>query len=471
MHDLESSLARVRGAWMAGRSALEYCPPEWRGAIDGADAECALAALAGHATAVLFRPAPSEPPEPPEPRPTLPGLALPSLSESLRPQARRLMAKQKSRALSERHFIGFIAARGYAMHPADWMPGPRDDWAPDAYAPWLDWIRGEDKPHPPPSFALDTYERWSPAMQRAALAALRRRDPGAARAIIVAKAPSESAEGRMTLMEILETGLSDQDVEFLELLASDRSDRVRALARIYLARLGRQVDADALAAELADTLVVRRTQLAIGARESAAQNVRRRDLFKLVSLAGLARALGLTEEEIVETAPAGDPKGVDAFVQMIAATGSDRACRTLFHQMLDDEAPPLALVFPLRSRLTRDEGRALQPQILKRDGEMFETTLTLAERALGEATLPALLASPSYAALVALVDVARGEDEAQRRAADAILETALNRLALLADAPAATDLLVRLAASGLSPADPRLDLMRLNAALTMEIVS
>lgn len=275
----------------------------------------------------------------------------------------------------------------------------------------------------------------------------------------------------MTLMEILETGLSDQDVEFLELLASDRSDRVRALARIYLARLGRQVDADALAAELADTLVVRRTQLAIDARQSAAQNARRRDLFKLVSLPGLARALGLTEEEIVETAPAGDPKGVDAFVQMVAATGSDRACRTLFHQMLDDEAPPLAFALPLRSRLTRDEGRAMQPQILKRDGEMFETTLTLAERALGEATLPALLASPSYAALVALVDVARGEDEAQRRAADAILETALNRLALLADAPAATDLLARLAASGLSPADPRLDLMRLNAALTMEIVS
>jgi hypothetical protein len=475
MHDLESSFAQVRGAWMAGRSAFEYCPPEWRGAIERADTECTLAALVGHAIAVLFRPAPMTPPEP---RPPLPSLALPILPEPFRPRVRRLMATQKGGTLIERHLIDFIAARGYAMHPADWMPSPRGDRTPDGYAPWLDWIRGEDKPFPPPSFTLDAYERWSPAMLRAVLADLRLRDPGAARAVIAAKAPSEPAERRVMLIEILETELSDQDVEFLETQASDRSDRVQALARLYLARLGRQGGADANARELAEMLDVRNgaeprlgAQLAIGALRSPAQNARRRDLFKLVGLAGLARALGLTEEEIVAAAPAGASEGLDAFVQMVAATGSDRACRMLLDHMLDDEAFPLAHARPLASRLTREEQRALQRRIMMRDTEMFETTLALTGRALGEAPLSALLASPAYSALMSAVEAACGEDEARRRDAEPILETALSRLALLAATPAAAALLERLTASGLSPADPKLDLLRLNAALTMESVS
>ena len=475
MHDLEVSLAQVRGAWMVGRSAFEYCPPEWRGAIEGADSECALAALAGHAAAVLFRPMPTTPAEP---RALLPRLALPTLPEPLRPQVRRLMATQKGKAPIERHVIAFIAARGYAMHPADWMPSPRDDWTPGVYAPWLDWIRGEDKPFPPPAFTLDAHDQWSPAMRRAALVALRVRDADAARTIIAAKAASEPAERRVMLIECLETGLSDQDAECLEVLANDRSDRVQALARLYLARLGRPADADALATELADMLEVRnsgvlrrRTQLAIDALKSTAQNARRRDLFKLVSLAALARALRLTEEEIMQTAPAGAPDGVEAFVQMVAATGSDRACRMLLDRMLDDGDAPLACHRPLVSRLTREERRAMQPRIMKRDDEMFETTLALMGHALGDAPLSALLASPSYATLMNAVAAARGEDEAQRRAADAIIETALSRLALLANAPAAAALPAHLTASGLSPADPRLNPLRLNAALTTEIAS
>ena len=113
----------------------------------------------------------------------------------------------------------------------------------------------------------------------------------------------------------------------------------------------------------------------------------------------------------------------------------------------------------------------MQPRIMKRDDEMFETTLALMGHALGDAPLSALLASPSYATLMNAVAAARGEDEAQRRAADAIIETALSRLALLANAPAAAALPAHLTASGLSPADPRLNPLRLNAALTTEIAS
>src|SRR6516225_7919904 len=177
MHDLESSLAQVRSAWMAARSALEHCPAEWRDVIEGADAECTLAALTGHATAVLFRPAPATPLEP---RPLLPALALPTLPEAVRPRLRRAMAAQKGGPSLEQPLIDFVTARGYAVHPADWMPSPRDDWAPDLYAPWLDWVRAENAPVPEAVFALDTYDQWPWAERRVALAALRASDPAAA---------------------------------------------------------------------------------------------------------------------------------------------------------------------------------------------------------------------------------------------------------------------------------------------------
>ncbi len=257
MHEIESSLAQMRDAWMSGHSALDHCPAAWRGAAEGDDAEGALAALAGHALQALFRAAP---PALIEPRAPLPRLEAPTLPEALRPRARRLLATPKARGLIERALIDFVAARGYVMHPFDWTPSPRDDWAADLYAAWLDWARGEEKPLPPPAFGPDTYDQWSFAMRRVALAALRASDPDAARAIIVAKAPSEPAERRALLIGILEAGLSDADVEFLEAQANDRSDRVQALARRYLARLGRRVDADALATELADMLEVRRSE-------------------------------------------------------------------------------------------------------------------------------------------------------------------------------------------------------------------
>jgi uncharacterized protein DUF5691 len=472
MHDLEAFLTRARSAWMAGRSALEYCPAEWRGAMEGEDAECALAALTGHATAVLFRPAPAAPLDP---RPLLPSLALPTLPEHVRPRLRRAMAAQKAGASLERALIDLVTARGFAVHPADWMPSPRDDWAPDLYAPWLDWVRAEDKPTPDTAFKLETYGQWPWAERRVALAALRESDPGAARAIIAAKASAEPAERRIKLIEILETKLSQDDGEFLDSLANDRSDRVQALARAYLARLGRHAETGALAAELAEMLetgkvglVQRRTQLVIKTLKAATQSARRRDLFTQVNLADLAGALGVSEHRLVETTPSGTAEGIEAFVQMVAATGSDDARHMLLDRMLDDADFSLAYARPLGPRLSTHERRAILPRIMERDSDMFVTSLALMGRTLGEAPLSALLASPGYAALTSGVEAALRGDEAQRSQAAKSLEATLNRIALLIDAAAAAELMTRLTASDLSPADPKLDMLHLNAALVPE---
>jgi Family of unknown function (DUF5691) len=474
MDELETPLTQVRSAWMAGRSAVEHCPPEWRAAAEGPDAECALVALTGHAAAVLFRPAP---PAPLEPRPLLPRLALPSVPEAVRPRLRRVLARKELGQL-ERPLIDLVAARGFAMHPADWLPSRSDDWVPDLYAPWLDWVRAESKAAPASAFDLESYDQYSWTERRAALAALRERDPAAARAIIAAKAASEPAERRVRLVEILEVRLSADDGTFLESLASDRSDRVRALASAYLARLGWQTDTDALAAELAEMvqigkvgLVQRRTQLTIKPLKTGAQHARRQDLFKLVSFAGLVRALGVSEQQILETFPTGTVEGVEAFVQMVAVTGSDDARRALFDLMLDDAAPSLAHARPLAPRLSVEERRALLPRLMKRDTDAFETTLALMGRTLGEASLSALLASPGYAQLMSMVETATRADETAAKSAGHVLAAMLDRVALLVDAAAAAALIARLTTAGLSPADPKLDMLHLNATLVPEKTS
>jgi hypothetical protein len=150
---------------------------------------------------------------------------------------------------------------------------------------------------------------------------------------------------------------------------------------------------------------------------------------------------------------------------MVAATGSDHACRTLFTRILDDDDFPLADAQLLASRLRAEERRALLPKILKRDTVGFATR-SLMGRDLGKAPLSALLASPSYAALMSAVEAARSEDPTKRGPAEAMLEAVLPRVGFIADALAAADLIQRLTAAGLSTADPRLDSLRLNAALT-----
>jgi hypothetical protein len=471
MQELEVTLARVRSAWMAGRSALDHCPAEWREAVAHQHGEAGLAALTGHATSVLFRNVPGTALEP---RPLLPALALPVIAEPLRPRFRRILTAKGGPSV-ERHLIDLIAARGHSVHPADWLPTPQDDWVPDVYAPWLDWVRTETRTTADHSaLTIETYDRWPWAERRAELARLRIADPAAALLIIAAKAASEPAERRVRLLEILETRLSEADAEFLESLAGDRSERVQALARTYLARLGKVADTGDLAAELADTvtlgkvgLIKRRTRLVIKPLNNSAQKARRRELFTLVSVSALARALGVPEQQLVEAPPDGPPDDIGSFLHMMAATGSDAALHALLNGMLADDSTPVSQLRLLTPRLSAAERQALLPQIMARDAEGLEATLAIAGRELGAMPIAPLLASPTYTALSRLLDALNVEDP-HRTSKTAALGVTLNRIALLLDAPGAADLVARVGIWGLSPADPKLDLLHLNAALTME---
>lgn len=470
MHEIDAALAQMRNAWLAGRAASDAAPMAWREAI-GND-ELALVALAGHATDVLTRRAPGMALEE---RPLLPQLAAPLIPEALRARFRRLLASPKNAPSIERPLISFAAARNFVSHPADWMPDAKDDWAPEVYAPWLDWARAETAAAPNDDpLSIEAYEQWSWSERRKALAAMRAHDQAAARAIIAAKAGSEPAERRLRLIEALQTGLSEADAEYLESLAKDRSDRVQALARALLARLGRGPDTSELAAELAAMLelkqagfIKRHKQLTIKQLKTSAQALRRRELFGLVPLASLATALGVSELELV-TEPIAEG-GIGEFADHVAATGSDGAVRVLLEYLLakKDRLSASACV-RLVDRLTATERKAVVPRIMAQDDDMFYTTLAIAGDSLGHAPIEALLVSPNCAALQPSVEASvQGADFGQERGAP-MLHLLLPRIGLLLDAPSARSFLDQVIAWGLSPADPRLDMLHLNIALTPE---
>lgn len=470
MRDLARSLPLMRNAWFAGRPALEHAPPPWRDlAGEGPGAEAALAALAGAAAEIAFRPAP---PATLTLRPLLPKLRLPTLAETLRPRARRLLATLKAAAAEP--LLHLLAARGYSIHPADWLPGPRDEWVPDVYAPWVDWVAAETRARPPTDLSVDTYEDWPWVERRAALIDLRRRDAAAALAIVAAKAASEPAERRAKLVEILAENLSADDATFLEGLSTDRSARVKEIARHFLARLGKGVEPGALEAELAAMLDVRKTgvlarrfQLSLPKLKTAPMNARRRELFGLVSLAGLARSLGVDEMRLVESAPAGDGDAIAAFVDMATATGSDAARRALLDRLLEGRWP-MAFIERFAHGLAAPERAALLAAVLARDDASFAASRFFAGAALGSVTLHALDAAPGLADLIATLRSAiggeGGEDVGARRQA----QESLFNLGCLLDAEAAQALIGRAVALGLSPADPMLDLLQFNAALKPE---
>lgn len=470
--ELSTEIPRMRAAWTAGRSALPACPADWRAAAgEGVGAEAGLVAIAGHATQTIFRPTA---PQALTPRPLLPRLPAPRPPPVARARLARLLAGHRDEVLVQ-PLIELLAARGYITHPADWMPSARDDWAPAIYAPWLTWAAAERPARHEDELTLAAYDDWPWAQRRAALAVLRRRNPAAAREIVAAKAAAEPAERRLKLVEVLQDRLEASDGPLLEGLVKDRSDRVQALAKRLLARLGRAGGDAELAGELAQMveftkvgLIRRRHLLRLKALKTQAQENRRRDLLGLVTLPDLAAALGVSEAALVEEAPEGDTVALLAFVELVAETGSDAARRSLLEALLEADRPA-GLVLSLATRASADERADLLPRAIARETAAdFAVTRGFAGPLLGTASGQQLFATQAWRTLEALLrDTARDSDKRSPQT-ETLLRVGLLNLGLLAEAAAAQRVIDAAVGTGLSAADPRLDVLHLNATLRPE---
>jgi hypothetical protein len=466
LREIEAALGALRGAWMAGRAAAEAAPAAWREvAGPGAGGELALAAIAGQALEVAFvlRPA-----TPLADRPPLPRLGLPVLPEDARGIARRLMASLRDDTERAR-LIGLLLARGRVIHPADWMPAADDEWLPDAYGPWLDWLRGEAATGGS-SLTEATWEAWPWRACREELRRLRRADPAAARALIAARAPTEPAERRVQILELLAEALAAEDAPLLAAFANDRSPRAKQLARWLLARLGPGSDETTRAAEqeLAGFFTLRRVlliqRLEVNPLTGAAARARRAALAEEVGFPGLAAALGLPEHRLLALLPPPEDEAGALLQAMAAETGSAALLPALRDRALAGALHETALA-SLAARLGREERLSLAAERLRRDADpQFRVPLRLAAGDPGALGLKQV-EGPGLAALLATVPVPPEEQPPARQARERILAAGLLALGMLADAGAAAALLERFVAGGLSIADPRLDALRLNAML------
>jgi Family of unknown function (DUF5691) len=452
----------VMTRWTMGGLAAGLAPAPWKDAVSGDDAsegEIRLLALTGQYLGVCVAPTPASALAA---LPDIPPLALTLLPDAQAPLARRCLRLMKE-SHGQRDLICLLSARGYAIHPADWMPSRHDDAVPDAYAPWRDWAERQAGTAVPTQDTHDeltvaNWSDWWPAARRIALSQIHARDPARATALLSARAAGEGAEVRLRLVECLLPGLSEADIPYLESLSSDRAPKIKALAASLLARLGRGAGTGEDAAELAAFFefqtkgLLRRTRMLVPRPiKTPAQRSRRDTLFAQVDFESFARALSVPAGDLVTLWPFGSDAHADyGFAIFAEQSASATIIDALCERLMAASAIDVPVILGLRPRLDATQRSAFARRLLGAKSSSFGAALSIVGAG---AELEGLIESQPGKALIS---AASGETE---------ITSEIRALALIASqaaARAAQDLLI---SAGLTASDPRLDLLRLNAAL------
>jgi hypothetical protein len=462
------AMGDVLSRWTMGSPAAPAASI-WKAELgtDPAEAELRLLALTGQFLAVAVT---MEPPEALRTMSDVPVLALPTVPDAVRPLVRRVLAASKD-ILAEFEILQFVAARGWTVHPGDWMPPARDNEStPDVYAPWRDWAESaastaKPRGQTPDRITAENWDDWPPAARKVALAVLRQRDPAAARALLEAKLTSENAEPRLRLLELLESGLSEADIPFLESIAgSDRAPKVMAFATSLLARLSRGgAGSSEDAAELKGFFSVKTKGLLRRTRviqfenvKTPAQRQRRTVLLGSVDIAWFAGVLGFTGAELIAAWPWYTEYDADRdLIAQVARSGSDALVMQAAEAVVEGDATVINRLMPLLPRLTPDRRAALAVALLHKPSCNFKVVARTVAGGSGRLEKPL----DTAAGTVLLAAVGR----ADAKPADHVEE--LYSLGLITGHASARRTLERLNAAGLVLGDPRLDMLRLNEAL------
>ena len=312
--DILDGLGAVMARWATGGNAAALAPSPWVELIgsDPTDAELRLLALSGQLLEVAIAlPTTETGALALKTLPDLPRLAFATTSDALRPQLRRI--RREVSAADWNCLIHLIAARGFTIHPADWLPAAGNSDIPDVYAPWRDWaeIAGgttSGRSGDADELNAETWDLFYPAERTAAFKSLRKTHPEKARALLEARLAGEDATRRLALVECLSAGLSSGDLPFLATLSTaDRAPKVKAQAVQFLARLGHAPSIATSAedaSELADYFMTeQKAGFKLKPLKTTAQKNRRAQLLSATDFAGLATSLGLSPSELAQAWP------------------------------------------------------------------------------------------------------------------------------------------------------------------------
>jgi len=403
-------------------------------------------------------------------RPSLPKLDLPTLLDQRRLLLRRAMVAAKNDLNEQSALIGLLAARGYTIHPDDWWPPLAQMQEIDVYAPWAAWREGSATRATEDTPTATSWQDWSWTQRRNGLARLRGIDAEAGRTLLQSVFASEPADKRVILLATLSKDLSAEDAPFLDSLASDRSDRVKQLARQMLTRLGRFSGPEEVEAELADFFetgkkgLLRRTaSVSLKPLKTPAQYQRLHQLLDLTTLPAFATQLGLTDVALVQAWEPNKQTPDAALVGLVLLTGGPAAIEALIVRFEDDFplhpglASQLSELVPLEAHT-----RLIKASIRREIDPGFATTLILSARERGKLDRTSIETSSAWKALT---DAATATSEEGQRLREHQLARGLSALGLLASAGAAKWIIDTFVALGLSPADPAFNALALNAAL------
>jgi hypothetical protein len=187
--------------------------------------------------------------------------------------------------------------------------------------------------------------------------------------------------------------------------------------------------------------------------KTPAQMQRRAALLEGADIASLAEALALTPQELIEAWSWDVDRQADAaLVGLVARTGTE----ALVAQTAEAVSESSASLFlaTLTPRLAPGQRSQLAEKVLRMHGFSFDAAKTIAG---GTARLEDPLSAPAGAKLLS----ALGRGDA--KPSDELAE--LFALGLMASRAAARQALERLNGAGLLLGDPRLEMLRLNAAL------
>jgi hypothetical protein len=326
-----------------------------------------------------------------------------------------------------------ITRRGFRLHPFDLprlLPHIRDDadhlgLAERAY---LSLVERSAKETARMLHADITAENWRdfPKGHRVAfLKNVRRRDPAAGRVLVEGAFKSEAADMRGAFVEALATGLSPDDIAFLEAAAADRAESVRAAA----ARLCAQVPGTpAFAERLAQaarcfvregsglTKLLKRAGIAPGtdvtftppkAANRNEQAALLHSLFAGLSVTELADAAGLTVTQLLSALPADNEVVSNALMATARHHGRDEEVTQLVEHRLaratsgsfpnpfelaalvGDLTEPLTSSFA--AQLLGSSGWQAALERLSKEGNKDDGTLVWTALMLPEAAIPRFL--------------------------------------------------------------------------------
>jgi hypothetical protein len=269
----------------------------------------------------------------------MPDLKLPRMNDEARAAFRSLLAYEAPTGNgSLADFLALTEARGFSTHPSDWVPAfDNDPQHPALYQPWVDWLSeaGVTPFHEGNTLTRDNWGRWKPKNRARTFGTLSREDPRTALDLLVTVEPTPPAAVRLALLgEVNAGGMFygnyPGQVPILKHCLTDRSDKVRALARERLDAMNGLETEAAHAAQLAKYMKMEDGRISSA---SEMDSTTRHVSYFCTTFEALAREFGLSPEDLARRS---DLENLDSdFWWLAARTGSVAVRSIIASRMLD----------------------------------------------------------------------------------------------------------------------------------------